>query len=395
MYTATAGSVLPTTIIGSLPRPGWYTQNLGRRDFREAMVDRSYREQYLDAVSTFLRDQEVAGLDILTDGDCRFDADVAGHNWFSYAPLRMAGFSGARAYSAQGGKAGIPHKPGHILHDVLETRIMPDLVGPVGRGNLQYTAIWKAAQRLTTKPVKFGSITPELIAMAVRDLHYKDLRKAIMAISDALNQELNELADAGCMVIQMEEPQIHLLAAKGLVDDVLNPGFMVEVFNNTVRGLRGKAEVWCHTCWGNPAAQRLFATQPSYAPALEALDRVDADVITFETCSSGGMDLEAIGKRIRDKKVCIGVVDHHTLQVETPDQVAALIRKALQFIPPERLVLGSDCGMGREGMSRRHAFYKMVSIVQGTNMVRRERGLPEARCLAADERFSMVERDSR
>ncbi len=395
MYTASAGSVLPTTIIGSLPRPGWYTQNLGRRDFREAMVDRSYREQYLDAVSTFLRDQEVAGLDILTDGDCRFDSDVAGHNWFSYAPLRMAGFSGARAYSGQGGKAGIPHKPGHILHDVLETRIMPDLVGPVGRGNLQYTAIWKAAQRLTAKPVKFGTITPELIAMAVRDLHYKDLRKSIMAISDALNQELNELADAGCKVIQMEEPQIHLLAAKGLVDEVLNPGFMVEVFNNTVRGLRGKTEVWCHTCWGNPAAQRLFATQPSYAPALEALDRVDADVITFETCSSGGMDLEAIGKRIRDKKVCIGVVDHHTLQVETPDQVAALIRKALQFIPPERLILGSDCGMGREGMSRRHAFYKMVSIVQGTNMVRRERGLPEARCLAADERFSMVERDNR
>ena len=394
MYTASAGSVLPTTIIGSLPRPGWYTQNLGRREFREAMVDRSYREQYLDAVSTYLRDQEVAGLDIVTDGDCRFDADVAGHNWFSYAPLRMAGFSGARAYSAQGGKAGIPHKPGHILHDVLETRIMPDLVGPVGRGNLQYSAIWKAAQRLTTKPVKFGTITPELIAMAVRDFHYRDLRKAIMAISDALNEELNELADAGCKVIQMEEPQIHLLAAKGLVDDVLNPGFMVEVFNNTVRGLRAKAELWCHTCWGNPAAQRLFAAQPSYEPALEALSRVDADVITFETCSSGGMDLEAIGKRIRDKKVCIGVVDHHTLQVETPEQVAGLIRKALQFIPAERLVLGSDCGMGREGMSRRHAFYKMVAIVQGANLVRRELKLPEARCLAADERFSMVGRES-
>jgi len=392
MYTATAGIVLPTTIIGSLPRPGWYTQNLGRREFREAMVERSYREQYLDAVSTYLRDQEVAGLDIVTDGDCRFDADVAGHNWFSYAPLRMSGFDGANFYRA-GGKAGFPHKPGHILHDVLETRVMPDLVGPVGRGTLQYTAIWKAAQRQTTKPVKFGTIMPELIAMAVRDLHYKDLRKAILAISDALNEELHELADAGCKVIQMEEPQIHLLAAKGLVDKVLNPDFMVEVFNNTVRGLRNKTEIWCHTCWGNPAAQRLFAKTPSYAPALEPLSRIDADVITFETCSSGGMDLEAIGKHIRSQKVCIGVVDHHTLQVETSDQVAALVRKALEHIPAERLILGSDCGMGREGMSRRHAFYKMVSIVRGTNLVRRERKLPEAQCLAADERFSMVERE--
>jgi 5-methyltetrahydropteroyltriglutamate--homocysteine methyltransferase len=189
----------------------------------------------------------------------------------------------------------------------------------------------------------------------------------------------------------MEEPQIHLLAAKGLVDKVLNPDFMVEVFNNTVRGLRKKTEVWCHTCWGNPAAQRLFAKPPSYVAALEPLSRIDADVITFETCSSAGMDLEAIGGQITDKKVCIGVVDHHTLQVETPDQVAALIRKALEHVPAERLILGSDCGMGREGMSRRHAFYKMVSIVQGTNLVRRERKLPEAACLAADERFSMVE----
>ena len=392
MYTATAGIVLPTTIIGSLPRPGWYTQNLGRREFREAMVERSYREQYLDAVSTYLRDQEVAGIDIVTDGDCRFDADVAGHNWFSYAPLRMSGFDGANFYRA-GGKAGFPHKPGHILHDVLETRVMPDLVGPVGRGSLQYTAIWKAAQRQTTKPVKFGTIMPELIAMAVRDFHYQDLRKAILAISDALNEELHELAAAGCKVIQMEEPQIHLLAAKGLVDKVLNPDFMVEVFNNTVRGLRAKTEVWCHTCWGNPAAQRLFAQQPSYVPALEPLSRIDADAITFETCSSGGMDLEAIGKHIQDKKICIGVVDHHTLQVETTDQVAALVRKALEHIPAERLILGSDCGMGREGMSRRHAFYKMVSIVRGTNLVRKERGLPEAPCLAADERFSMVERE--
>jgi 5-methyltetrahydropteroyltriglutamate--homocysteine methyltransferase len=216
-----------------------------------------------------------------------------------------------------------------------------------------------------------------------------------MAVSDALNAELTELADAGCKVIQMEEPQIHLLAAKGLTDQVLNPDFMVEVFNNTVRGLRGKAEVWCHTCWGNPAAQRLFAKTPSYAPALDALDRVDADVLTFETCSSGGMDLEAIGKRIRAKKIAIGVVDHHTLQVETPEQVAGLIRKALEHIPAERLVLASDCGMGREGMSRRHAYYKTVSIVQGTNLVRKELGLPLAECLAADERFSMVEREER
>jgi 5-methyltetrahydropteroyltriglutamate--homocysteine methyltransferase len=102
------------------------------------------------------------------------------------------------------------------------------------------------------------------------------------------------------------------------------------------------------------------------------------------------MDLEAFGKTIIDKKIASGVIDHHILQIERPEEIADHIRRALKYIPVERLVISSDCGMGREGMSRRHAFYKMVALVQGTNIVRRELGLPEARCLAADERYSLV-----
>jgi 5-methyltetrahydropteroyltriglutamate--homocysteine methyltransferase len=250
--------------------------------------------------------------------------------------------------------------------------------------------MWKAAQRLTTRPVKFGTVTPELVAFAVQDEYYQDIPSRIMAISDAFNEELHDLADAGCQVIQMEEPQIHLLAARGIVDDVINPEFMLEVFNNTVKGLRAKTEVWCHTCWGNPSQQRMFAKVQSYGPALELLNEVDADVLTFETRSSGAADLEAIGQKITDKRIAIGVLDHHTLQVESPEEVADLVRLALEHIPAERLILSSDCGMGREGMSRRHAFYKMVSLVLGTNMVRKELGFPEAPCLAADPTLSLI-----
>jgi 5-methyltetrahydropteroyltriglutamate--homocysteine methyltransferase len=134
----------------------------------------------------------------------------------------------------------------------------------------------------------------------------------------------------------------------------------------------------------------MFAQVQSYKSALELLNKVDADVITFESCSAGGMDLEAFGKEITDKKIAIGVIDHHTLQVERPEEIAEHIRRALKYIPAERLVLSSDCGMGREGMSRRHAFYKMVSLVRGTNIVRKELGLPETECLAADPRYSLV-----
>ena len=152
------------------------------------------------------------------------------------------------------------------------------------------------------------------------------------------------------------------------------------MFNRTVKGLRAKTEVWCHTCWGNPSQQRMFAEVQSYKTALEMLNKVDADVITFELASAGGMDLEAIGKIITGKKIAIGVIDHHTLQVERPEEIADHIRAALKHIPAERLVLSSDCGMGREGMSRRHAFYKMVAMVLGTNIVRKELGLPQAEC---------------
>ena len=98
----------------------------------------------------------------------------------------------------------------------------------------------------------------------------------------------------------------------------------------------------------------------------------------------------AIGKIITEKKVSIGVVDHHTLQVERPEEVANQIRAALKHIPAERLIISSDCGMGREGMGRRHAAYKMVAMVLGTNIVRKEIGAPEAKILAADERYSLV-----
>jgi 5-methyltetrahydropteroyltriglutamate--homocysteine methyltransferase len=390
MLKVTAHKLLPTTITGSLPRPSWYTENLGTRSFLDAMVTSRFREQYVDALSVYLRDQEVAGLDIVTDGDCRFDQDVGGQSWTSYPTHHMTGFETLHPKLAKAGAGGIAFPRGHILHDYLEARVMPRLVGAVGRGEMQYAELFKAAQRLTTKPVKFGTVTPELVAFAVQDEYYKDLPTRIMALSDAFNEELHDLADTGCQVIQMEEPQIHLLAARGYVDDVINPEFMLKVFNNTVKGLRAKTEVWCHTCWGNPAQQRMFAKVQSYKPALELLNQVDADVITFEMRSSNAMDLDAVAQAIAEKKVCIGVIDHHTLQIESPEDVADLIRRALKVIPLERLVISSDCGMGREGMSRRHAFYKMVALVQGTNVVRKELGLPVAESLGADPRFSLI-----
>src|SRR5262245_61087668 len=390
MYKASAGITLPTSIIGSLPRPAWYNAVLGTKSFLEAMVNSRYREQYEDAVSCFLRAQETAGLDIVTDGDAHYDEEVGGMRWQSYPLTHMDGFAELAEPTVY--KIGaVAYPRGHILHDFLEARVFPRIVGPVGRGRLQYTAMWKTAQRMTKRPVKFGTILPELIAASVEDDHYKDPVERTWAISNALNAELTELAAAGCPVIQMEEPQIHMVPARGKTFGKRDVDDLVKIFNKTVKRLRAKTEVWSHTSRGNPSQHRIFRDVQSYQPTLEALNKVEADALTFETCSSGPGDLKAIGEVIKDKKIVIGVIDHHTLQVERPDEIAALIREALKYIPAGRLSMSSDCGMGREGMGRRHAAYTMVAMVLGTNIVRKELGLPEAECLAAEPRYSLTE----
>src|SRR5258708_21828802 len=93
MYKASAGVTLPTSIIGSLPRPAWYTAVLGPKSFLEAMVNSRYREQYEDAVSCFLRAQEVAGLDIVTDSDPHYYEEGGGMSWQSYPLTHIDGFA--------------------------------------------------------------------------------------------------------------------------------------------------------------------------------------------------------------------------------------------------------------------------------------------------------------
>ena len=253
MFKASADVMLPTSIIGSLPRPSWYTATLGNTSFLEAMVNSRYREQYEDAVSCYLRAQEVAGLDIVTDGDAHYDEQVGGMSWQSYPLTHMDGFAEVAEPQVYKVEA-VPFPRGHILHDFLEARVFPRIVGPIGRGRLQYTPMWKTAQKMTKRPVKFGTILPELIAVSVTDDYYKDPVERTYAVSNALNQELNELADAGCPVLQMEEPQIHMVPARGKTFGKLGVDELVEIFNNTVKGLRVEDRSLVSHLLGQPVA---------------------------------------------------------------------------------------------------------------------------------------------
>src|SRR6266536_2492746 len=324
----------------------------------------------------------------LVDGDARLDNDVAGRSWVAYATERIAGIGKPRVevppahFMADKG-------PGDLMWEVIETRMTPPVEGPIGATTLELDRAYKAIATMTDRPVKIGSISAQILALMLIDEHYGDRLKLLFDLSAALNREYHALADAGAPIVQIEEPAIHQVIADP--NATIAPAQWVEAFNAEVAGLRGKCEVWCHTCWGSPAAQRVASRDQSYKDALPYFDRLDVDVITFEGAFNRGLDFEHIGRMIsKDKKVALGVISHRTLQVERPEEVAQLIRLALRYIEPERLILSSDCGFGRQSMSRMHAYYKMLALVRGANMVRRELGLAEAYIPGADPRLSMI-----
>jgi 5-methyltetrahydropteroyltriglutamate--homocysteine methyltransferase len=166
--------------------------------------------------------------------------------------------------------------------------------------------------------------------------------------------------------------------------------FMVDAFNREVEGL-DDVEIWIHTCWGNPNMQRVME-DTSYAQSIELyLEACRGDVWTLEMKDRNQRDLELFEPLKHDlkKKICIGAVSHRSLQADRPEDVAGEIRKALKYIPPERLIVSSDCGFGRQGCNREIAFYKASAIAQGCNIVRGELGLPVTSVPAADPRLQI------
>ena len=313
MLRVTRDLMLPTAITGSYPRPLWYDANLSGRSFKAALGDSMFREQYLDAVAAVINAQEAAGLDIVTDGDSRFDLAVGGKSWFFYADRaarrhrgppatpRAAGCSGTT--SARARSSGRFRRPTSPRWSRTASR----------RGPLEYAALWKVAQRLTDKPVKFGAICAPALASMLWDEHYRDDRALINDLSDIMNAEFRELAAAGCPLIQVEEPPHHGRTTRPDCTDA-DLEFLTQAFNRQLVGV--DAEIWVHTCWGNPNQQRVYWNTPSYERALPYLLQLDADVITFECASTDGMDLPLFARYRTDKKIGIGVISHCNTVVE-------------------------------------------------------------------------------
>lgn len=389
MFVATEGKALQTTTTGALPRPSWYTANLRGAPLSVGFSRHDYREQHLDTLAANVAMQHKAGIDIMVDGDCRLDDDWAGRSWVSYPLERIEGIGPAQLEIQPAGFLSEDRGPGDIMWEVVETRLTPHVTGPIGATRLELDRAYKAMAGMTDKPCKIGSASAQILTMMVNNDHYDDRAELLFALSDALNVEYHAMADAGAPIIQVEEPEVHQTIHDP--NSPFPPEVWVEAFNREVRGLRERTEVWAHTCWGSPAGQRVFSPTTTYEEALPYYDQLDIDVLCLEGASNQISQLDLYGSAIsKDKKIAVGILNHRTLQVERPEEIADMIRTCLKHIEPERLILASDCGFGRQAMSRIHAFYKMVSLVRGTNIVRRELGLEEVPIPATDPKLSMV-----
>ncbi len=378
MYTVTKDIQLPCTVTGSWPRPQWFDDSMWGRPLDTCMMDTNFREKYQDALATIISDEDRAGLDILTHGDLHCDNDMAGRSWHHYPLQRWAGFDGDQLQSEETRSPWLRYPPGTLLNEIYTGWRWPRVVGKIEHRPLDYDKIWRMAQAKTDKPVRFGTCCSQVMGLFldIHTPHYSENQELIWDMAVAMNTELHRLKDAGCKCIQIEEPTLHFWAnTYGKDSDEVQ--FMLKAFNREVEGL-DDIELWIHTCWGNPNMQRVIDND-SYEESFDLyMNECKGDVWTVEMTDRGFREIEMFGegKGNLPKKVCIGVVSHRHLQVDSPEQIAERIRHALKYIAPEQLIISSDCGFGRQGCNRDIAFFKATAIAQGVNIIRGELGLP-------------------
>ncbi len=239
MFTATADLILPSTVTGSWPRPRWFDVSMWGESIDTCMMDVRFREKIQDALAVVISDEERAGLDILTHGDYHCDEDLAGRSWHHYPIQRWAGFAGDELQPEETRAPWLHYPPGTLLNEIYTGWRWPHVVDKIEHRPLGYPKLWRMAQAKTRKPVRFGTCCSQVMALFL-DIHtakYKDKRQVIWDMAEAMNKELLALRDAGCRLIQIEEPTFHFMAntfGKNH-EEVL---FLIDAFNREVAGAR-------------------------------------------------------------------------------------------------------------------------------------------------------------
>ncbi len=338
--TDTNATLLPTTVIGSYSVPEWLGQL--KNDCYRHRISRRYLDEIHEmAIKAAVMDQERAGIDIVSDGELRRDNDV------DYLLARIPGVEIAR-----------PDKADYF--DYYDASISHPLPAP-GRASLGLAEDFRFVRQLTDRPVRLSITGPYSLAHRIRDTSgggYASHADLVRALAEVLAAEAAELARAGARILQIDEPFL-----AGYPEDV---ELAVAAVNTVTDG----ADVtWTlHVCYGNRYARPLW--EGHYDFLFPAVKEASVSELALEFARTGDEDLSLLEQHHWDRGLGLGVIDVKTEQVESPGLVAARIRRALRYVPADRLVINPDCGL-------RHllpdiARAKLAAMVAGAAIVRAE-----------------------
>jgi 5-methyltetrahydropteroyltriglutamate--homocysteine methyltransferase len=290
-----------------------------------------------DATIVAIREQERAGIDIITDGEIRRE---------SYSNIFATALDGIdrERFGEIVGRTGIKIP-------------VPLVSGPVKRRAPVAVRDVRFLRAQTDRTIKITLPGPFTLTQQAVNEHYRSEESLAFAYADAVNEEIHDLFAAGADVVQLDEPWLESRAEHAR-------RYGIAAINRALAGVEGTTAL--HLCFGYAA---LVKNKPSSGYSfLAELEACVADQISIEAAQPK-LDL-AILRALPSKTIMVGVLDLGDPSVETPDQVASRIRRALDVLPPERLILTPDCGM--KYLPRDVAFGKLKSLAEGAAIVRRE-----------------------
>jgi 5-methyltetrahydropteroyltriglutamate--homocysteine methyltransferase len=333
--------LLPTSLVGSYAQPDWLIdrKRLGERlppriRARELwrVAEELLEEAQDDATRLAVQDMERAGVDIVTDGE-----------------MRRESYSNRFATALEGVDL---DRPGVAVDRTGHENPVPRVVGPIRRTYPVEVHDVEFLRSITERRIKITVPGPFTMTQQAQNDHYADDRELALAYAESLNEELRDLKAAGADIVQIDEPylQARPQAARK---------YAVEAIGRALDGIVGDTVL--HTCFGYAA---IVHDRPSGYPFLRELNDCAATQISLEAAQPSLDPL--VLRALPDKTIVLGVLDLGSPEAETPELVAERIRRALEVVPEERLVVAPDCGM--KYLPRELAFRKLEAMVAGARL---------------------------
>ena len=336
--------LLPTSTAGSLPKPSWLAEP-EKLWSAWKLTGQELQDAKQDALRLSLHEQQQAGIDIVSDGE------QTRQHFVTTFIEHLEGVDFEKRETVK-------------IRDRYDASV-PSVVGAVSRQKPVFVEDAKFLRSLTDQPIKWALPGPMTMIDTLYDAHYKSREKLAWEFAKILNQEARELEAAGVDIIQFDEPAFNVF-----FDEVNDWG--VATLERALEGL--KCETAVHICYGygikaNTDWKKTLGSEwRQYEAVFPKLQQSNLDIISLE-CHNSRVPMDLL-ELIRGKKVMVGAIDVATNTIETADEVANTLRKALQFVDADKLYPSTNCGMAP--LSREVARGKLQALAAGTNIIRQE-----------------------